>query len=147
MAGDEWWTDVTLPMLELLRRRVRELVRLVEKSKRAIVYTDFEDRLGELEEVPLHGFDVGTDFERFRDKARVYLRTHVDHVAVQKLRRNRQLSATDLAEATFPGYTYVIVSIRQGEPHDLTAWTLAPDRSRFDPEPIMHPDTLVPSQR
>lgn len=25
-AGDEWWADVTLPMLELLRRRVRALV-------------------------------------------------------------------------------------------------------------------------
>ena len=98
VVDDEWWTDVTLPMLELLRRRVRGLVRLVEKSKRAIVYTDFEDRLGEAVEVTLAGFDVGIDFDRFREKMRVYLRTHANHLAVQKLRRNRQLSATDLAE-------------------------------------------------
>ncbi|QGN47558.1 DEAD/DEAH box helicase family protein [Micromonospora sp. WMMD558] len=98
VAGDEWWQDVTLPMLELLRRRVRSLVRLIERSKRTIVYTDFEDQLGELTEVPIPQARVGTDFERFRIKARAYLRSHEDHVALQKLRRNRQLSPSDLAE-------------------------------------------------
>ena len=44
------------------------------------------------------GVSVGTNFERFRAKVRVYLRDHEDHVALQKLRRNKQLSPTDLAE-------------------------------------------------
>lgn len=48
VAGDEWWQDVTLPMLELMRRRIRGLVKLIERSKRAIVYTDFTDELGEI---------------------------------------------------------------------------------------------------
>ncbi len=98
VTGDEWWQDVTLPMLEVLRRRVRLLVKLIEKSKRVIVYTDFADQLGELTEVRMPGLSSGTDFERFRAKARVYLRDHEDHLALQKLRRNKQLSATDLAE-------------------------------------------------
>jgi type I restriction enzyme, R subunit len=98
VAGDEWWQDVTLPMLELLRRRMRSLVKLIERSKRTIVYTDFEDHLGELTEVTLPGTRVSTDFERFRAKARVYLHDHEDHLALHKLRRNKQLSATDLAE-------------------------------------------------
>lgn len=55
--------------------------------------------------------------------------SHPDHPA--------RPSETDLAEATFPGYTYVIVSVKQGRAADLTAWTLAPDRSRFDSEPII----------
>ena len=46
-------------------------------------------------------------------------------------------SATDLDEATFPGYTYAIVAVRDGSATDLTAWTLAPDRSRFDEEEIV----------
>ncbi len=54
--------------------------------------------------------------------------SHPDHPA--------RPSATDLDEATFPGYTYVIVSVRDGTPTDLTAWTLAPDRTRFTPEPV-----------
>jgi type I restriction enzyme, R subunit len=43
VSGDQWWMNVTLPMLELLRRRVRALVRLIEKSKRAIIDTDLQD--------------------------------------------------------------------------------------------------------
>jgi proteasome lid subunit RPN8/RPN11 len=54
--------------------------------------------------------------------------SHPDHPA--------RPSATDLDEATFPGYTYVIVSVHDGTPADLTAWTLAPDRTRFEPEPV-----------
>ncbi|WP_433687518.1 DEAD/DEAH box helicase family protein [Micromonospora carbonacea] len=98
VAGDEWWQDVTLPMLELMRRRLRGLVKLVAKSKRAIVYTDFSDELGEIAVVALNDIRIGTDFERFRAKAAVYLRDHEDHLALQKLRRNKQLSPTDLEE-------------------------------------------------
>lgn len=49
--------------------------------------------------------------------------SHPDHPA--------EPSATDLEQATFPGYTYVIVSVRDGRADDMTAWSLAPDRSRF----------------
>ena len=85
-------------MLELVRRRVRHLVRLVEKSKRALVYTDFVDELGEITEVPFEEFSVASDLERFRAKVRSHLRTNQDHVTLQKVRRNRQLTPTDLAE-------------------------------------------------
>jgi type I restriction enzyme R subunit len=99
LAGDEWWVDVTLPMLEAARRRIRGLVRLLEKRKRVVVYTDFIDDLGEVEEIALHrGGAAGTDFDRFRQKARAYLRAHADHVALQKLHRNRPLTQTDLDE-------------------------------------------------
>mgnify|MGYP006281073259 CR=1 FL=1 len=54
--------------------------------------------------------------------------SHPDHPA--------RPSETDLQEATFPGYTYVIVSVQKGTPDVLTAWSLAPDRSRFDREEI-----------
>ncbi|MGA9316146.1 MAG: DEAD/DEAH box helicase family protein [Solirubrobacteraceae bacterium] len=98
LAGDEWWVDVTPPMLESTRRRVRGLVRLLDRRKRVFVYTDFADELGEVAEVELRGISVGTDFERFREKARVYLRAHEDHIALQKLRRNRQLTQGDVTE-------------------------------------------------
>lgn len=57
--------------------------------------------------------------------------SHPDHPA--------RPSETDLAEATFPGYTYVIVSVHDGTPETLTAWTLAPDRSEFEREEIAVP--------
>jgi type I restriction enzyme R subunit len=74
LAGEEWWIDVTLPMLEYARRRVRGLVKLLDKRQRAIVYTDFTDELGEVEQVELRGVHIGTDYARFRDKVRAYLR-------------------------------------------------------------------------
>ncbi len=96
VAGDEWWVDVTLPMLELARLRIRGLVRFVEKTRRSPVYTDFADELGQATTVDLPGITPGTNFERFRAKAAAYLREHEDHVALQRLRRNRQLTADDL---------------------------------------------------
>lgn len=98
LAGEEWWVDVTVPMLEEARRRVRGLVRLLEKHKRAVVYTDFIDDLGEVEEVELHGAPAGADQELFQEKARAYLRAHEDHMALQKLRRNLPLTPLDIDE-------------------------------------------------
>ncbi len=98
VAGDEWWQDVTLPMLETMRRRLRGLVRLIEKSKRNIVYTDFEDELGELTAATLSGMEIGTNLTRFEQKIRIYLNTHQNHLAVQKIRRNKQITSLDLAE-------------------------------------------------
>src|SRR5207249_7795338 len=43
---DEWWQDVTVPMLEVMRRRLRGLVQLIDKQQRKPVYTDFEDEMG-----------------------------------------------------------------------------------------------------
>ncbi|WP_411742127.1 type I restriction-modification enzyme R subunit C-terminal domain-containing protein [Raineyella sp. W15-4] len=96
VAGDEWWVDVTLPMLEVMRLRLRDLVRFVEKTRQSPVYTDFEDTLDEPTVVDLPQATSGMNWERFRAKAQAYLRQHRDHVALQRLRRNEQLTADDL---------------------------------------------------
>src|SRR5262249_52380281 len=85
---DEWWEDVTVPMLEVVRRRLRNLIQLIEKQQRRPIYTDFEDLMGQEVSIGLPGFAVGTDFNKFRAKARAFLRGHLDHVAIQKLRFN-----------------------------------------------------------
>ncbi|WP_448609436.1 DEAD/DEAH box helicase family protein [Geodermatophilus sp. URMC 60] len=96
LADDEWWVDVTLPMLETARRRVRGLVRFVPRARRAVVYTDFADEKGSVVEVELPFSTPGTNLERFREKARAYLYEHEDHLALQRLRRNLQLTDADL---------------------------------------------------
>ena len=95
---DEWWQDVTVPMLEAMRRRLRDLVKLIEKQKRKPIYTDFEDEMGGETAVELPGFGHGTDYAKFRAKAQAFLRAHQDHVAIHKLRMNKPLTAADLAE-------------------------------------------------
>ena len=97
VASDEWWVDVTLPMLELIRRKLRGLLRFMEKAKKVVVYTDFADELSESTLVDLPGITPGTNWERFRAKAATYLKQHQDHVALQRLRRNKPLTPEDLS--------------------------------------------------
>ena len=98
LQTDAWWQDVTLPMLERVRRRLRDLVRLIDRRQRKPVYTDFEDEMGVETHVELPGLGGGRGFERFRQKARVFLRGHEDHLAIRKLRMDHALTASDLAE-------------------------------------------------
>ncbi len=95
---DDWWQDVTTPMLENARRRLRLLVKLIDKQKRKPIYTDFEDQMGSETMVELPGFVAPDRLERFRAKARAFLRQHEDHVAIRKLRMNRALTQSDLDE-------------------------------------------------
>ena len=95
---DAFWEDVTAPMLDNVRRKLRALVKLIEKTKRKQVYSDFKDRVGEAVRVELPGFTEGNDYDRFRAKARQFLQTHENHITIHKLRRNEALTASDLAE-------------------------------------------------
>ncbi len=62
----------------------------------------------------MSGLNVGTDLQRFQAKVRMYLRAHEDHVALQKLRRNRPLSPIDLDELQ-----RMLTDSGVGEPADL----------------------------
>ncbi|MEQ1861398.1 MAG: DEAD/DEAH box helicase family protein [Chthoniobacteraceae bacterium] len=95
---DEWWQDVTVPMLDQARKRLRLLVKLIEKQARKPIYTDFEDEMGSESEVTLPGFASPDSYARFRAKARQFLKAHEDHLAIHKLRTNEPLTPTDLAE-------------------------------------------------
>ena len=55
-------------MLENVRRRLRALVKLIEKQKRKPIYTDFEDEIGDEQPVELPDFATSDSVERFRAK-------------------------------------------------------------------------------
>ena len=96
LQTDEWWQDVTVPMLEVMRRRLRGLVQFIDRRQRKIVYTDFEDERGDEAHIELPDFAVGPDEAKFRAKARAFLSQHLDHAAVKKLRTNQPLTPADL---------------------------------------------------
>ncbi len=98
VASDDWWDDVTVPMLETARRRLRALVKLLPKGQKRVVYTDFEDELGEGAVVDLPQVTAGLNMAKFKEKARAFLREHETHLALQRLRRNQALTPTDLEE-------------------------------------------------
>jgi type I restriction enzyme, R subunit len=98
VQSDLYWQDVAAPMLEIVRRRLRALMRLIEKAERTRLYTNFADEMGEAVEVGLPGLGAEVDYERFKAKVRHFLRQHQDHIAIHKLRRNQPLTSTDLTE-------------------------------------------------
>ena len=94
---DQWWEGVTVPLLELVRLRLRDLVQHIEKSRKAIVYSNFADEIGDGVEHELP--QVGeADFARFKQKARHFLKAHEDHIVLHKLRQGKPLTPTDLSE-------------------------------------------------
>lgn len=96
VASDEWWVDVTLPMLEHVRRRLRGLAGFIERTTSNPVYTDFRDTIAEPTEVELAHVTPGTDWARFTEKARSFLREHENELVIERLRRNRALTSVDL---------------------------------------------------
>lgn len=98
VGSEEWWEGATVPMLETVRRRLRALVKLIPKGEKKIVYTDFEDELGDAVTIDLPQVTAGLNMAKFKDKARAFLRAHESHLALQRLRRNQALTPTDLVE-------------------------------------------------
>ncbi len=98
IQSEDFWQDIAGPILETVRRRLRALIKLIEIKRRPIVYTDFEDEIGVSAEIAIRGVNVGTDMDRFRAKARHFLKENANKLAVLKLRRDEPLTPTDLAE-------------------------------------------------
>ncbi|MGN7201563.1 DEAD/DEAH box helicase family protein [Arthrobacter sp. SAFR-044] len=115
VLDDEEWNSVSVEWLEEIRLKLRELVHLIEKRRRNVVYTNFQDELGELEEIELTGASNGhVDLDRYRDKIRQYLHQYQEHASIQRLRRNRQLTALDLSELE-----RILLESGLGSPEDL----------------------------
>ncbi|BCH29601.1 restriction endonuclease subunit R [Mesorhizobium sp. L-8-10] len=97
VLSDQWWEGVTVSLLELVRLRLRNLIQHIEKGRRAIVYSNFADEIGEGVELELP--QVGeTEFARFKAKARHFLKAHEDHIVLHRLRQGKPLTSVDLAE-------------------------------------------------
>lgn len=93
---DVWWTDATHLMLEDVRRKLRGLIALVDKTRWKPVRTSFEDTLTRVDDVDIQHMTPGTNPRLIRDKAERFLRQNLDNIAVQKLRHNKQLTDQDV---------------------------------------------------
>lgn len=101
VQADEWWIDASYPMLEEIRQKLRLLVPLIERSKKGIVYSDFEDNIGDGSLVEMKctgGTGPSTEFVQFRKKAEHFLKEHLGEQAVAKVRSGAPLTAADIAD-------------------------------------------------
>ena len=98
---DEWWVDVSYAMLEEVRRRLRLLVPLIERSKKGVIYSDFTDDIGPGTAIELPGTGrapASAEFAQFRKKAEHFLKEHLAEAAVAKVRSGQPLTAEDIDE-------------------------------------------------
>jgi len=89
-----FWEHVTLPMLEKVRRQLRCLMRFIDKDEKNIVYTTFEDRLGEAVEVFMPS--ARASLAQYRKKVEHFIRSNQDQLTIQNLKRNKPITENDL---------------------------------------------------
>jgi len=90
-----FWEEIGLAQLEEMRLRLRALVPFLDRKKRTIVYTDFQDQvLGVRDEEAVYMPKMtGAQYEK---KVKDFLRSHLDHLVIHRLRSNQPLTETDL---------------------------------------------------
>ncbi|GMV27627.1 MAG: hypothetical protein AMXMBFR58_36580 [Phycisphaerae bacterium] len=97
IQAEEWWTDVTLPMVEDVRRKLRGLIQFIDRTARPPIITDFEDEMGDVEDKAVPVTQTGFSPYQYRKKVERYIRENENHVVVAKLKRNLPLTPADLA--------------------------------------------------
>ena len=95
---DGFWENITPQILEAVRRKLRDLVSLIEPKERKDVITNFEDEIGEGNEVKMPEVGSGVDKARFKMKMRRFVEDHRDHITLIKVRRGKILTKQDLNE-------------------------------------------------
>lgn len=98
LQQDEYWADITLPMLEDIRKRLRDLVKFIDKKQRKLIYTDFEDELGEIREVEFGTVGSAVNIKQYQKKVMHFLKEHENHIAINKLKRNIPITQRDIQE-------------------------------------------------
>ena len=98
LQSGEFWKDVTVAMVERVRCRLRGLIQFIERRSSGPVYTVLDDVIGEATPIALADFSTGINLAQYRRKVEAWIRANENHVAIAKLRHNRPLTPTDLAE-------------------------------------------------
>jgi type I restriction enzyme R subunit len=92
----EFWQDIHLVTLEELRRKLRNLMFALDKDKKEIVYTNFEDEVQGVHDVTGVYRNPTIDLAQYRKKIELYIQDHQDQLTIQKLKRNKSITQVDL---------------------------------------------------
>lgn len=96
IQSNDFWKDVTILDLDGVREALRDLLKFIEKTQRAIYITDFQDEILECQDgQPIY---TKNRLENYQKKVEYYLKEHQDNLAVYKLRNNKKITETELHE-------------------------------------------------
>ena len=123
-----FWEGIGLSGLEELRLRLRGLVPFLDKQTRTVVYTDFKDEITAVREDAAVYLPKMTGVE-YEKKVQEYLKNHLDHIVIRRLRNNKRLTAADLR-----GLEQTLVEIGEDDGRTLLTGLLA----RHDAPSLVH---------
>ena len=95
VQDNAFWEGIGLDGLEELRLRLRGLVPFLDRNSRTIVYTDFQDEITGVRKGVADYLPKMTG-EQYEKKVQEYLKNHLDHIVIHRLRTNQPLTDTDL---------------------------------------------------
>ena len=117
MQENAFWEGIGLDGLEELR--LRGLMPFLDKKTRTIVYTDFQDEITAVREDAAVYLPKMTGVQ-YEKKVQEYLKNHLDHIVIHRLRTNQPLTATDLR-----GLEQTLVEIGEDDGQTLLTGLLA----------------------
>jgi type I restriction enzyme R subunit len=123
MQESGFWEGMDINGLEEMRLRLRDLMPLLDKKKRNIVYTDFKDEVMNVrdEEAIYMPKMTGTQYAK---KVKDYLQSHVNDFVIHRLRTNQPLTELDLQ-----GLESTLMQIGEEDGEQLLSGLLAKSES------------------
>lgn len=92
----DFWKEASILDLEYVREALRELIKYIETGKVLLIYSDFEDNIVDYKEGEV--LQSLNDLKDYKKKVEYYLKEHLDNLSVYKLRHNKKLTKSELAE-------------------------------------------------
>lgn len=96
VIAEEFWMAPPIMELEDIRVQMRDLMPLIERKKRAPVYTDFEDEFGKVEIDEVVSGEPVIDKERYLRKIRKFIEEHGNHLIIRKIRNAKPLTESEV---------------------------------------------------
>lgn len=95
---EAYWEGITVPILESMRKCIRGLVKLIEKSTSTIVYSMLDDEIGVMQAVDIPVVSSGVNLAQYRKRVESFIKANENHITIAKLKRGLALTPTDLSE-------------------------------------------------
>lgn len=86
--------EVSVVTLEKIRQDIRELIKLIEKEQRHLVYTNLEDVVTDNVKADVMPTYMASD--NYKQRVETYIRENENYLVIQKLKRNVPITHTEL---------------------------------------------------
>ena len=100
IQSDEYWEGISILELEEIRKKLRNLVDVLDYDKQEIVYTDFTDELSSTDTTIIDSGVPEADIDRvqYEKKVKAFLKEHENEIAINKLKFNKPLTELDFQQ-------------------------------------------------